>query len=191
MRVITGTAKGLQLKAPAGFETRPTADRVKESIFNILGNIVYEADVLDLFAGTGNLGIEALSRGAKHATFIDHNTKSIQTIRENLHYTKLFQSARVLQSDADKALSQLIRAGIRFDMIFCDPPYNKGFVSSMVKCFMEYPVLASGGILVLEHSKHEIPELNTSALEWKRTEKYGETLVSFFRQNIHAIRQEV
>ena len=118
MRIITGDARGARLKTPRGMNTRPTADRVKESVFNILGTRVADARVLDLFAGTGNLGLEALSRGATRCIFVDVRTAS--TIRENALHTKQEHKTEILRADVYKTLSHCIKKGNEFELIFCE-----------------------------------------------------------------------
>lgn len=184
MRIITGSAKGAKLKAPRGLETRPTTDRVKESVFNILSGTVVEAEVLDLFAGTGNLGLEALSRGAKHAVFVDRRAESVAVIKDNAEHTKLFQQATIYKRDVLAALDQFDQSGQTFTMVFCDPPYNRGFVASVLKRIDEGTFLAESGIVVIEHSQHELIPDKWLTLTLKRTEKYGETMVSFLVRHI-------
>lgn len=179
MRIITGSAKGIKLKAPQGLDTRPTADRVKESLFNILGDIVVDACVLDLFAGTGNLGLEALSRGAKTAVFVDHSNESIEIIKENAQHTKLVEHTEIYKNDVLRTLEQLFQTGRSFDLLFCDPPYRKGFVQAILEKIDNHPVMAPQGIVVIEHSKHEPIEDEWENLQLRRTERYGETLISF------------
>lgn len=179
MRIITGSAKGAKLKAPRGLETRPTTDRVKESVFNILAGTVVDACVLDLFAGTGNLGLEALSRGAKQAAFVDRRVESVAVIKDNAEHTKLLEHAVIYKRDVLSALDQFAQSGQSFTMIFCDPPYNRGFVASVLKKIDEGTVLQDSGIIVIEHSQHELIQDKWLTLAVKRTEKYGETMVSF------------
>lgn len=183
MRIITGSAKGTKLKTPRGMETRPTGDRVKESVFNILGSLLIDAKVLDLFAGTGNLGLEALSRGAASAVFIDRSSASIDLIRENIELTKLSAQAEVIKGDSFTTLDRLINNNLQFDLIFCDPPYNKGMVQKVLNKVEKSKFLSSNGVIVVEHSKHEIINDEFKQLNIKRTEKYGETLVSFVTVN--------
>ena len=121
MRVIAGKYKGRKLYSPEDSSVRPTTDKVKEACFSILTNDIYDARVLDLFAGTGGLGIEALSRGASHAYFIDHDPACIQCIRDNLHFTKLEDKATVLKQDAYSALNLIHEKSV--DVVFADPPY--------------------------------------------------------------------
>ncbi|MEG6584098.1 16S rRNA (guanine(966)-N(2))-methyltransferase RsmD [Dendrosporobacter sp. 1207_IL3150] len=180
MRIITGKAKGAKLKAPRGLDTRPTTDRVKESIFNILGDVVNGAKVLDLFAGTGNLGLEALSRGATQAVFIDQSAVSIGVIKDNAAHTKLVDYAEIHKGDVLRVLDRLSNTDRMFDLVFCDPPYNKGYVRSVLEKLDQNGIFAEQGILVLEHSRHESVEGEWKSLELRRSEKYGETIVSFF-----------
>ncbi|MCE5285066.1 MAG: 16S rRNA (guanine(966)-N(2))-methyltransferase RsmD [Pelosinus sp.] len=179
MRIITGSAKGAKLKAPRGLETRPTTDRVKESVFNILSGTVVDACVLDLFAGTGNLGLEALSRGAKQAVFVDRRGESVTVIKDNAEHTKLSEHAKICKKDVLAALDEFDKSGQNFTMIFCDPPYNHGFVASVLKKIDEGTALQDSGIIVIEHSQHELVAEKWLTLAVRRTEKYGETLVSF------------
>ena len=184
LRIIAGSAKGTRLKTPKGMNTRPTTDRVKESVFGILAARIADADVLDLFAGTGNLGLEALSRGASTAILIDKNIQSIKIMLENAILTKLTGMAVICREDVMQALRRFDNEGKAFDLIFCDPPYNLGLGPKVLQTIDTGNVLKDSGILVLEHSRHEkIPE-GLKRIVAYRSEFYGETVVSFF------IRQE-
>lgn len=179
MRIITGIAKGIKLKAPQGLETRPTTDRVKESVFNILSDIVVDARVLDLFAGTGNLGLESLSRGAKSAVFVDQSSESIGMIKENATHTKLVDHTEIYKNDVLRALDRFVQEQRSFDLLFCDPPYQKGFVQAVLEKLDKQPIMAHDGIVVMEHSRHEPIADEWEHLQLRRTERYGETLISF------------
>ncbi|XER06736.1 Ribosomal RNA small subunit methyltransferase D [Sporomusa rhizae] len=187
MRIITGIAKGVKLKVPKGLDVRPTADRVKESMFNILTTMpltitkvaVVGAKVLDLFAGTGNLGLEALSRGAEHALFIDHSSASLAAIRDNICTTKLSELAEVQRGDSVKMLAKLSQLGRTFTLVFVDPPYNQGLVNEVLLKLDTINLLEDGGIIVVEHSKHEVINIEWNYLKLIRTEHYGETYVTF------------
>lgn len=170
------------MKALDGYVTRPTADKVKESLFNILMGEINEAYVLDLFAGTGSLGIEALSRGARHAVFIDNNIKAVSIIKENLIHTKLSEKGTVIKGDAFAELYKLSQKGEKFDIIFIDPPYNKGLAIEALKAIDELNVLSDEGIISVEvNSKENLPDgLGTLALTSKR--KYGDTTLAFYRK---------
>lgn len=180
MRIITGTARGMKLKTPKGMETRPTADRIKESLFNILGGRVYGTQVLDAFAGTGNLGLEALSRGAEHAVFIDRATAAL--VKENAEHTHLAEKAEIFRGDAPVILGRLAREGRSFDLVFCDPPYRKGLWEKVLTALDTMPLLSEKAVVVVEHGRdeNELPVL--SRLECVRNETYGRTTqLSFFQ----------
>lgn len=180
MRIITGSAKGTQLKAPTGLSTRPTTDRVKESLFGILGCLVEDAVVFDIFAGTGNLSLEALSRGASRAIAVDKSANCQRIIRENGEKTRLSDKITVLKGDGLRYLEQYAQKGQQFDLIFADPPYEQGFVAKVIAVVREVAALADGGVLVVEHTKKEmIAEDSLGELEIRRQERYGETMVSF------------
>lgn len=187
MRIITGIAKGVKLKVTKGLDVRPTADRVKESVFNILTTMplpinkaaVVGARVLDLFAGTGNLGLEALSRGAEHALFIDHSFASLAVIRDNICTTKLSELAEVQRGDSVKMLAKLSQLGRTFTLVFVDPPYNQGLVNEVLLKLDTMNLVEDGGIIVVEHSKHEVINIEWHCLKLIRTEHYGETYVTF------------
>jgi 16S rRNA (guanine966-N2)-methyltransferase len=187
MRIITGVAKGIKLKVPKGLDVRPTADRVKESIFNILANMelpmgknaLLGAKVLDLFAGTGNLGLEALSRGAAEALFIDQSVVSLATTKENINHAGLSKLAVVQRGDALKILNQLSLAGRSFTLVFVDPPYNRGLVNAVLQKLDINNVVEPGGIIVVERSKHEQLNMDWQCLKLIRDERYGETFVTF------------
>lgn len=184
MRIITGSARGCRLKTPKGQATRPTSDRIKESLFNILGQKVYGRKVLDIFAGTGNLGLEALSRGAASACFIDQATAAL--IRENAVHTRLQDKAAVHGCDVFAQLSRFAQGGESFDLIFCDPPYHKGLAWRALTLFDESTVLAHAGILVVEHGadENDMPEL--SELRCVLNRRYGRTTqLSFFQRKAY------
>ena len=180
MRIIAGTAKGIRLKTPKGMKTRPTADRVKESVFGILAARPLDAEVLDLFAGTGNLGLEALSRGAASAMLVDKNSQSIKIMMENAILTDLAGMAVICREDVLQALRRLDGEGKSFDLIFCDPPYNLGLAPKVLQALETGGVMRDGGVLVLEHSRHEKLPDGLKRIVAYRSEFYGETVVSFF-----------
>ncbi|MBP2635443.1 MAG: rsmD [Firmicutes bacterium] len=187
MRIITGVAKGIKLKVPKGLDVRPTADRVKESMFNILANMELPAErnaligakVLDLFAGTGNLGLEALSRGASEALFVDQSVVSLATTKENINHAGLSNLAVVQRGDSLKTLNQLSLSGQSFTLVFVDPPYNQGLVNAVLQKLDKTNVVAPGGIIVVERSKHEQLNIDWQCLKLIRDERYGETFVTF------------
>lgn len=181
MRIITGKARGLKLTTPKNMDVRPTSDRVKESLFNIIGTKIVGTHVLDLFAGTGNLGLEAWSRGAAKIVFIDESQASLQLVRSNIAKAKAEKETTVIKGNAVKEIADLAARGERFDFIFCDPPYNKGLPAQIIEQVAKYDIVISGGYLIVEHSQHESLSELPLKLEIIRSEKYGETLISFLR----------
>ena len=179
MRVITGKARGIQLKTPEGMQTRPTADRVKEALFSIIHFDIPGAAVLDLFGGTGQLGIEALSRGAKSAVFVDAREDACRLIRENLKRTKLESDARVVRSDY---LDYLSRSREQFDIILLDPPYAEVFLENALKRITEIDILRSGGIIVAERPLGKELPWDFEGYERSRDYKYGKILLTLYRK---------
>lgn len=180
MRVITGKARGVQLKTPEGMLTRPTADRVKEALFSIINFDIPQANVLDLFGGTGQLGIEALSRDAKSATFVDQREDACKIIRENLRRTKLEQQGRVVRGDY---LEYLKRCRERFDIILLDPPYAEVFLENALKCITEIDILQSGGIIVTERPLDKELPFVFQGYTRSKDYKYGKTLLTIYRKD--------
>jgi 16S rRNA (guanine(966)-N(2))-methyltransferase RsmD len=161
-------------------QVRPTSDRVKEALFNILRDYVPGCLFLDLFAGTGNIGIEALSRGAASAAFVENNTKNVRVIKENLASTGLAEGAKVIQMDVASALSLLGREGQDFDIIFLDPPYLKDFETATLAGIAGHGLLKTDGLVVIESSKKDHLPRKINSLTMFRQEKYGDTLLSFY-----------
>ena len=180
MRVITGKARGVQLKTPEGMLTRPTADRVKEALFSIINFDLPGAAVLDLFGGTGQLGIEALSRGAKSAVFVDQREDACKIIRENLRRTKLEAQGRVVRSDY---LDYLRRSREKFDIILLDPPYAEVFLENALKCITEIDILQTGGIIVAERPVEKELPFEFEGYTRSRDYKYGKTLLTIYRKD--------
>lgn len=156
MRVIAGTAKRLQLKTVKGDNTRPTTDRIKETLFNMLQNDIEGCRFLDLFSGSGAIGIEALSRGAKEAVFVENNKEAINCIKENLIFTKLVNSGIVMSYDVMTAISMLEGRNAKFDIVFMDPPYNKEIEKEVLDRLKQSEVIDSDTMIIVEAS------LNTS-----------------------------
>ena len=179
MRVITGKARGIQLKTPEGLTTRPTADRVKEALFSIIQFEIPGARVLDLFGGTGQLGIEALSRGAKSAVFVDAGEPACRLIKENLKRTKLEADAKVIRSDY---LEYLKRCKETFDIILLDPPYAEVFLENALNCIGEIDILQTGGIIVAERPLEKDLTVELPGFERSKDYKYGKTLLTIYRK---------
>lgn len=177
MRIIAGSGKGRKLKSLDGLSTRPTTDRVKESIFNIIQFDIEGREVLDLFAGTGQLGIETISRGAAHATFLDQKTEAVRVIRENLTTAGYERQATVLQGDAIAFLSS---CGRQFDLIFLDPPYAGGLLKKSLENIARFDILSDGGIIICETSAGgdavQLPMPYTHLRDYN----YGKTRISLY-----------
>ena len=152
MRVIAATARSLQLKTLDGLDTRPTTDRIKETLFNILAPYLYDCIFLDLFAGSGGIGIEALSRGAMEAVFVEKNPKAMACIKDNLKHTRLERRALTIAADVMTALYRL-EGEKQFDYIFMDPPYNQGLEKQVLAYLAESDLLAHRGVIIVEASK--------------------------------------
>lgn len=180
MRVITGKARGVQLKTPDGMTTRPTSDRVKEALFSIIQFEIPTASVLDLFGGTGQLGIEALSRGAKSAVFVDAGEPACRLIKENLRRTKLESDAKVVRADY---MDYLKRCREKFDIIFLDPPYVEVFLENALKCIAEIDILQSGGIIVTERPLGKDLPWELEGFTRSKDYKYGNTILTIYRRN--------
>lgn len=180
MRIIAGRARGTQLLAPKGMDTRPTQDKVKESLFSMIQWDVPDACVLDLFAGSGALALESLSRGAQEAVLVDKSREALDCIRKNIAKLRMEQHTMVLSCDWEQALVQLDRTGKRFDLVFLDPPYRMTDLGSICSRLLELSLLAQEAVLVLEHRtgvELAVPEDFTLIKE--RT--YGETQIHFYR----------
>ena len=179
MRVITGKARGVVLKTPNGMATRPTSDRVKEALFNIIQFDVPAARVLDLFGGTGQLGIEALSREAKCAVFVDEREDACRLIKEYLKRTKLEQYGRVIRADY---MAYLRTCKEKFDIILLDPPYAEVFLENALKTITEIDILQTGGIIVAERPNGKELLLDFPGYSRSRDYKYGNTLITIYRK---------
>jgi len=180
MRVITGKARGVQLKTPEGLLTRPTADKVKEACFSIINFDIPGSKVLDLFGGTGQLGIEALSRGAVSAVFVDAREDACRLIRENLKRTKLEREGIVIRSDY---MAYLNRCRETFDIIFLDPPYAEEFLENALKRITEIDILRSNGIIVTEHPLGKELPWEFEGYQRSKDYKCGKTLITLYRKS--------
>jgi len=178
MRVITGKARGRNLLAVEGLTTRPTLAQTKQSIFNAIQFDIEGRRVLDLFAGTGQMGIEALSRGAEHCVFVDSYGAAIRVIRENLKHTGLEAQSEVVQTDYVNALSRFTPG--QFGLIFLDPPYEQGILQDALRRIAERELLAVGGLIVCEGQKGEPMPEGAPGLSLYRTYLYGRTAVTLY-----------
>ncbi|RKN86569.1 16S rRNA (guanine(966)-N(2))-methyltransferase RsmD [Paenibacillus ginsengarvi] len=184
MRVISGSAKGRPLKAVPGMGTRPTTDKVKEAIFSMIGPYFAGGSVLDLFAGTGGLGIEALSRGMDAAVFIDADKKSVEVVHANLQAARLESKAEVYRNDAIRALKVLGKRGTKFDLVFLDPPYKMTAIAEMIQTMLELGLLADDATVVIEHDASNVWEESIGDLFRKKHVEYGETAVSVYKREL-------
>lgn len=183
MRIISGTSRGRRLTAPRGKILRPTSDRVKESIFNILGKEVEGKVVLDLFAGTGNLGIEALSRGAARATFVERAREALRAIQRNLLQCGFTDRAEVIPKEVERAITLLESRRESFDLILMDPPYESGWIERTLNKLNRHRIFHEGSMLVIEHGRRE-PLPNTTA-DWTilKQRTMGDTIITILQAN--------
>ncbi len=179
MRIIAGMAKGRRLVTSKGQSLRPTSDRVKESIFNILGDKVEGRVVLDLFAGTGNLGIEALSRGARRAVFVEKGRRALQLIQKNLLQCGMTGQSEVVPKDVLRSIGIFGRRGESFDLILIDPPYEKGLIERTLTRLRSESIYHEDSILVIQHDRREPLPDPLEGWELVRQRKMGDTVVSF------------
>jgi 16S rRNA (guanine966-N2)-methyltransferase len=189
MRVIAGRAGGRRLAAPHGSATRPTADRVREALFSILGPPGEDACVLDLFAGAGALGIEALSRGAARAVFVDRSRTALRALRRNLDDLDMAKLAEVHQEHAPRFAARLADAGgPAFTWIFLDPPYASDLgAAAMSELGRSAGLLAAGGVVVLEHDRRRPPHDRDGYLVKADCRRYGDTELSFYQADVHGV----
>ncbi|MEA5058646.1 MAG: 16S rRNA (guanine(966)-N(2))-methyltransferase RsmD [Candidatus Pelethousia sp.] len=181
MRIIAGSKKGCAIAAPKGMDTRPTLDRVKESLFGILQFTIPGTRVLDLFAGSGNLGLEALSRGAAFASFCDASRSAVRIVEANIQKLGFQDRAKVYACSFEAAICALARAGETVDLVFLDPPYASGLLEKGLFTLQKSGILACGAILVAEHGPKLPPELPTGFLAYD-SRRYGEVALSFIRE---------
>lgn len=184
MRIIAGNLKRKKLFSSKGEYVRPTSDRLRESIFNILSNRLNGAFVLDLFAGTGALGIEAISRGAVFSYFIDNSKEAISTISKNIKFCALDNKSKVIKWDIKKNLNCIEHLSRKFNFVFMDPPYNNYLIEPTLNNLKQSGSLQNDAIIVIEHSKHESISNNHKYFTLIDYRKYRSTLLSFFVYNV-------
>jgi 16S rRNA (guanine966-N2)-methyltransferase len=183
MRIIAGQWKGLKLEGGKNIEVRPLTDRIKESVFGILGDSVIDANMLDLFAGSGSFGIEALSRGAAQITFCEKIPAVANQIKKNLIKTKCEEEKyQIVISDVFKILPHLFNRNLIFDIIFVDPPFRDQINQSFLTSLSEFNLLKRKGILIYRHHKKELVEEKNDFFEVYRSKKYGDSIVKFYRK---------
>jgi 16S rRNA (guanine966-N2)-methyltransferase len=179
MRIISGISKGRKLVTPRDHSLRPTSDRVKESIFNTLQGKLEGKVVLDLFAGTGNLGIEALSRGAKKTIFVEKGRQALRLIQRNLNLFGLKERSEIFPKDANRAIGILKQKGESFDLILMDPPYEKGLIHKTLMTLNSHQIFHKDSILVVEHNRREPLPRTLGGWNLIRQRRIGETVISF------------
>lgn len=184
MRVISGTLKGRQLQAVPGNTTRPTTDKVKESLFSMIGPYFDGGICLDLYAGTGSLGIEALSRGMDKGIFIDIDKKAVEIIRANIRSLKLEAQTEVYKNDAERAIHALAKRNLQFDLVFMDPPYAREKNTEIIKKLLDEGLLNRDAVIVVEHDRSRpVISPSDSIKIWKENQ-FGETSLSIFRYHM-------
>jgi 16S rRNA (guanine966-N2)-methyltransferase len=182
MRIIAGRYKGHRLRPVEDRAVRSTADRVRESLFNILAAEVPGTDVLDLFCGAGTLGLEALSRGARHATFVDKSRRSVRRTHDNADALRVLASVEIIASDAMAAIRALTRKDEHFSLIFADPPYGEGSSAKLLMAIAESGILSTDGILVIEHHKKEDPGAAPLGFSVWTQRRFGDTMFTIWRR---------
>jgi 16S rRNA (guanine966-N2)-methyltransferase len=193
MRIISGTSKGRKLATPRNQSVRPTSDRVKETIFNILGEEIEGKIVLDLFAGTGNLGIEALSRGAKKTIFVEKGRQALRLIQRNLNQFELEGQSEIISKDVNRSIGILKQRGDSFDVILMDPPYEKGLIQKTLMKLNSHPIYHGDTILIIEHIRREPLPHHLEGWDLIRQQRVGDTLISFLtpRKNTFSTGVEI
>ncbi|QKS71542.1 16S rRNA (guanine(966)-N(2))-methyltransferase RsmD [Paenalkalicoccus suaedae] len=180
MRVISGDRRGMQLKAVPGQSTRPTTDKVKESIFNMIGPYFDGGMMLDLYGGSGSIGIEAISRGMSHAILVDKDKKAIDTINANVKQARYEDEIDVYRNDSERALKAIVKKEHQFALIFLDPPYKNHRLDKELLFIAENKLLEKNGIIVVEHAFDEPLQEQYEELMCIREERYGDTMISLF-----------
>lgn len=182
-RVVSGKAGGTNLESPKGLATRPTADKVKEAVFSSIANRIYGARFLDVFAGTGQIGIEALSRGASYAAFLDHGKESVQCIARNLKKTHLEERAAIIMAEGRAGILR-IKEEDPFDIVYMDPPFDDAISSfrSLGALLLQQQSLSPDALVLLEHRATDVPDAFVMNLKLKRSCKYGTIMVSFYER---------
>jgi 16S rRNA (guanine(966)-N(2))-methyltransferase RsmD len=186
MRIISGTSKGRRLATLKRHALRPTSDRVKESIFNILGKVVEGKKVLDLFAGTGALGMEALSRGAKRAFFVEKGRQAIRLIRKNLSQLGMEGRSEIVPKDANRAIGILKERGETVELILMDPPYQKGLIHKTLSKLTSHKIYHEDSILVIEHDRRELLPDTIEGWDLIRQRRIGDTVISFLTPRLES-----
>lgn len=182
MRIISGSRKGLTVKAVPGMTTRPTTDKIRESLFQIIGPYFEGGVMLDLYGGSGVVGMEALSRGVDHVIFVDKDPKAVRVIKLNIESAGFQKQAEVYRNDAGRALKAVIRKGKKFDLIFLDPPYAKHQLNNDLKTIDENSLLHDDGLIIVEHSKDTNLQENFHNFDLWRSDHFGITTITMYKR---------
>ena len=184
MRVISGSARGTKLYTLDGENTRPTLDRVKEALFNIIQFKLEDSNVLDLFAGSGSLGIEALSRGANYCVFCDSSHEASMIVKKNLEKTRFIDSSKLYNLKFDKALNKILDDKLKFDVVFLDPPYKTDYIQKSLELIIKYELLNDDAILILETDDKDriLKEIENIELDICDVRKYGRVSLIFLKR---------
>lgn len=184
MRITSGILKNKKIKSREGRETRPTLERIKEAIFSIIGDKVVDSRFLDLYSGTGNMGIEALSRNAKRTIFIENNQEALRIIIENINDCKLENKSRAYKNDVLRAIEILSRKNEKFDIIFMDPPYKENLTEKTLMHISDFSLLDDDGIVISEHSIYEkISDVVGKLVKYDERD-YNKKIISFYKYNL-------
>jgi 16S rRNA (guanine(966)-N(2))-methyltransferase RsmD len=181
VRILAGAYKGKRLVTPRGDVTRPTADQVRIALMDTLMPWLPAAHLLDLFAGAGGVGLEALSRGAAHATFVERDARAVAELRDNVAALGVTAAARVIRDDVLRALATLRHDGARFDLVFLDPPYDSALTAAALDALGDGALLNDGALVVAQHLTKRAPSPTAGVLRAFRTRRFGETTLTFFR----------
>ena len=190
MRIIAGAYKGRRLTTPRGDVTRPTADQVRIALMDTLAPRLPGARLLDLFAGAGGVGLEALSRGAAHVTFVERDARAVAALRDNVAALGVADAARVVRDDVARALGALRRAGERFTLVFLDPPYDEPLATPTLAALGDAALLDADALVIAQHFTKRAPPQISGTLHAFRTRRFGETTLTFFRAGGYDARSE-
>jgi 16S rRNA (guanine(966)-N(2))-methyltransferase RsmD len=180
MRITGGQARGIPLRAPKGSRVRPTSDKVRKALFDTIGDRIHDAVVLDLFAGTGAVGIEALSRGARRAVLVERDTVAARTISINIDKTNSSEEVDVLREDFRSALKKLGLQGEVFDLVFIDPPYESNLIEEAVEALASSRLISGNTLIVVEHFRKTEPPTAIAGMPLVQTRNYGQTSLSYY-----------
>ncbi len=183
MRIIGGEHRGRKIIRPEAEATRPTKDRIRESVFNIVSERLPDSDILDIFAGSGAYGLEALSRGAKRAVFVDNSKYCASIIKNNINTLNVKYRSKVIISDAFETIEQLYNKKEKFDLLFADPPYNTGLAKKTLIKVNQYDILNEFGLLIIEHHVEEVLPQTGKNVTILKKKTYGDTNISIYIKN--------